>query len=69
MRSGPDIRYPGLGPRLPDPELTTGTGPAEPADALRPGLLLSLLIRPDGCIPWSTADGVPLETALTRWFG
>jgi hypothetical protein len=29
----------------------------------------AVLIRPDGYIAWSSADGQPLETALARWFG
>jgi len=29
----------------------------------------AVLIRPDGYIAWSVADGQPLETALARWFG
>ncbi|MEW1779982.1 FAD-dependent monooxygenase [Streptomyces sp. NPDC086777] len=108
MTSGLDVRYPGLGPRMPELELTTGAGPTRLSRLMHSGrgLLLSLdgrhrdvgdrsdrsdrvehvvaecgeevegaegaealLVRPDGYIVWSTADGVPLETALTRWFG
>ena len=29
----------------------------------------AVLIRPDGYIAWSSADGQPLEAALARWFG
>ncbi len=29
----------------------------------------AVLIRPDGYIAWSGADGQPLETALGKWFG
>jgi hypothetical protein len=29
----------------------------------------AVLIRPDGYIAWSDADGTPLETALACWFG
>ena len=29
----------------------------------------AVLIRPDGYIAWSGADGQNLETALARWFG
>jgi 2-polyprenyl-6-methoxyphenol hydroxylase-like FAD-dependent oxidoreductase len=29
----------------------------------------AVLVRPDGYIAWSSADGKPLETALARWFG
>ncbi|MGW7546757.1 FAD-dependent monooxygenase [Streptomyces sp. NPDC054770] len=102
MMSGLDIRYPGLGPRMIDLELTTGAGPTRLSRLMHSGrgLLLSLdgrqrsvgdrsdrvehvtaktdedvegaealLIRPDGYIAWSTTDHIPLETALTRWFG
>ncbi|MFD8819266.1 FAD-dependent monooxygenase, partial [Streptomyces sp. NPDC059627] len=102
MMSGLDIRYPGVGPRMIDLELTTGAGPTRLSRLMHSGrgLLLSLdgrqrsvgdrsdrvehvtaktdedvegaealLIRPDGYIAWSTTDHIPLETALTRWFG
>ncbi|MFF8727118.1 FAD-dependent monooxygenase [Streptomyces sp. NPDC015171] len=29
----------------------------------------ALLVRPDGYVAWSSADGTPLEAALARWFG
>jgi FAD binding domain/Aromatic-ring hydroxylase, C-terminal len=29
----------------------------------------AVLIRPDGYIAWRDTDGVPVETALDRWFG
>ncbi|MFI6251879.1 hypothetical protein [Streptomyces sp. NPDC051016] len=102
MKSGLDTRYPGVGPRMIDLELTTGSGPTRVSRLMHSGrgLLLSLdgrqrsvghrsdrvehvvaktdedvagaealLIRPDGYVAWSTTDGGPLETALTRWFG
>jgi 2-polyprenyl-6-methoxyphenol hydroxylase-like FAD-dependent oxidoreductase len=31
--------------------------------------IVAVLIRPDGYIAWSAADGPPLEAALARWFG
>ncbi|MFJ8493867.1 FAD-dependent monooxygenase [Streptomyces sp. NPDC094038] len=102
VMSGLDTEYPGVGPRMIDLELVTGSGPARVSDLMHSGrgLLLSLdggqrsvggredrvehvtaktdedvsgagafLVRPDGYVAWSTADGSPLETALARWFG
>ncbi|MEV5842534.1 FAD-dependent monooxygenase [Streptomyces sp. NPDC051985] len=102
VMSGLDTRYPGVGPRMIDLELTTESGPTRVSRLMHSGrgLLLSLdarqrsvghrsdrvehvaaktdedvagaealLIRPDGYVAWSTTDGGPLETALTRWFG
>ncbi|MFK0158649.1 hypothetical protein ACIQVK_42100 [Streptomyces sp. NPDC090493] len=48
---------------------TPGGPPGRPAGSGRAEGAKALLIRPDGYIAWSTAEGTPLETALTRWFG
>jgi 2-polyprenyl-6-methoxyphenol hydroxylase-like FAD-dependent oxidoreductase len=99
MISGLDVRYPGLGPRMIDLDLTTQYGPTRVSRLMHSGrgLLLSfdetprsighwagrvdqvkartdedidaVLLRPDGYIAWSAADGQPLEAALARWFG
>ncbi|MER6083264.1 hypothetical protein [Streptomyces sp. NPDC001833] len=47
----------------------TCTGSARPPGSPDVQGADALLIRPDGFIAWATADRIPLETALTRWFG